>query len=61
MAGPVPVLMKDLVLLAMSFYLLKQDLIRLGLPSMDSETVASRPRVKEVSAAVQIACQERRS
>ena len=52
MAGPVPVLMKDLVLLAMSFYLLKQDLIRLGLPSMDSETVANRPRVKEVSAAV---------
>ena len=52
MAGPLPFLMKDLVLLAMSFYLLKQDLIRLGLPSMDSETVANRPRVKEVSAAV---------
>jgi hypothetical protein len=31
MTGNVPFLMKDLVLLAVSFYLLKQDLMRLAL------------------------------
>jgi len=31
MAGNVPFLMKDLVLLAVSFYLLKQDVVRVSL------------------------------
>lgn len=52
MTGPVPFLMKDLVLFAVSFYLLKQDLLRLSLFSRDSESVASRSRIEEVSAAV---------
>lgn len=33
MTGNVPFLMKDLVLLAVSFYLLKQDLMRASLPA----------------------------
>jgi hypothetical protein len=51
MAGPVPFLMKDLVLFAMSFYLLKQDLIRLGFASADSAMVAGPSRVREISTA----------
>jgi uncharacterized membrane protein YkgB len=51
MAGPVPFLMKDLVLFAMSFYLLKQDLIRVGFASADSAMVAGPSRVREISTA----------
>ncbi len=39
MAGAVPFLMKDLVLLAVSIYLLKQDVIRLSVSSADAEIV----------------------
>ena len=42
MAGAVPFLMKDLVLLAVSIYLLKQDVIRLSVSSADAEIVSSR-------------------
>jgi uncharacterized membrane protein YkgB len=52
MAGPVPFLMKDLVLLAMSFYLLKQDLMRLGFASTYSALAAGPLRVKQASAVV---------
>ncbi|GLR90865.1 hypothetical protein GCM10007857_75810 [Bradyrhizobium iriomotense] len=50
MAGLVPFLMKDLVLLAVSIYLVKQDVIRLALSSRDAEMV--RPRVEGITAAV---------
>ena len=56
--GPVPFLMKDLVLLAMSFYLLKQDVIRLSVSSADAEIVASRlapARANKTSAAARVA------
>jgi uncharacterized membrane protein YkgB len=43
MAGNVPFLMKDVVLLAVSFYLLKQDIARLSLSNRNAETVLSRP------------------
>lgn len=43
MAGLVPFLMKDLVLLAVSIYLVKQDVIRLALSGRDAEMF--RPRV----------------
>jgi uncharacterized membrane protein YkgB len=42
MAGLVPLLMKDLVLLAVSIYLLKQDIIRMFLSSRDVEVASSR-------------------
>jgi uncharacterized membrane protein YkgB len=35
MTGNVPFLMKDLVLLAVSFYLLKQDVVRAALPGVE--------------------------
>jgi uncharacterized membrane protein YkgB len=43
MAGEVPFLMKDIVLLAVSIYLLKQDLVRVLLPRDKAETVSSGP------------------
>jgi uncharacterized membrane protein YkgB len=52
MAGDVPFLMKDLVLLAVSIYLLKQDLTRWSLSSTNVETVSSRPRVDGITTAV---------
>ena len=54
MAGAVPFLMKDLVLLAVSIYLLKQDVIRLSVSSADAEIVSSRlapPRANRTAAA----------
>jgi uncharacterized membrane protein YkgB len=39
MAGDVPFLLKDIVLLAVSFYLLKQDVVRLPLASRNAEMV----------------------
>jgi uncharacterized membrane protein YkgB len=44
MAGLVPFLMKDLVLLAVSIYLLKQDVMRMFSSSGDVELVSSRVR-----------------
>jgi uncharacterized membrane protein YkgB len=52
MAGLLPFLVKDLVLLAVSIYLVKQDVIRLALSSRDAAMVSSRPRVEGVAAAV---------
>jgi uncharacterized membrane protein YkgB len=53
MAGPVPFLMKDLVLLAVSFYLLKQDFIRITSSSRDTETVSSQPHAAgQIGAAI---------
>jgi uncharacterized membrane protein YkgB len=52
MAGLLPFLVKDLVLLAVSIYLVKQDVIRLALWSRDSEMVLSRPRIEGIAAAV---------
>jgi hypothetical protein len=53
MAGPVPFLMKDLVLLAVSFYLLKQDFIRITTSSRDTERVPSQARAAgQISAAI---------
>ena len=42
MAGNVPFLMKDLVLLAVSIYLLKQDVLRLVSAGKDSEMIQGR-------------------
>ena len=42
MAGLVPFLMKDLVLLAVSIYLVKQDVIRLALSERDAELLRQR-------------------
>jgi uncharacterized membrane protein YkgB len=39
MAGPVPFLMKDIVLLAVSIYLLKQDVVRMSLTNREAELV----------------------
>ena len=39
MAGNVPFLMKDVVLLAVSIYLLKQDAVRLSLSNRNAEMV----------------------
>ena len=44
MAGLLPFLVKDLVLLAASIYLVKQDVIRLAISSRDAEMVSSRLR-----------------
>jgi uncharacterized membrane protein YkgB len=52
MAGEVPFLMKDLVLLAVSICLLKQDLLRVSLSSRSAEMVPIRPRVGGITAAV---------
>ena len=53
MAGPVPFLIKDLVLLAVSFYLLKQDFIRITASSRDTERVSSQPRAAgQIGAAI---------
>jgi uncharacterized membrane protein YkgB len=41
MAGEVPFLMKDIVLLAVSFYLLKQDLVRISLSNRKTEMVSN--------------------
>src|ERR1700730_18529851 len=43
MAGNVPFLVKDVVLLAVSIYLLKQDVMRLLLSSRKAETVLATP------------------
>src|SRR5262245_26609823 len=43
MAGNVPFLVKDLVLLATSIYLLKQDVVRVSLEANSSESAALRP------------------
>jgi hypothetical protein len=51
MAGEVPLLMKDLVLLAVSIYLLKQDILRASLSSKKAEMVSVRPRVGGITAA----------
>jgi uncharacterized membrane protein YkgB len=52
MAGLLPFLVKDLVLLAVSIYLVKQDIIRLARPNRDAVMVSSRPRVEGIAAAV---------
>jgi uncharacterized membrane protein YkgB len=52
MAGLLPFLVKDLVLLAVSIYLVKQDIIRLARFSRDAVMVSSRPRVEGIGAAV---------
>jgi uncharacterized membrane protein YkgB len=39
MAGEVPFLMKDIVLLAVSIYLMKQDVVRVSLSNRNTETV----------------------
>jgi uncharacterized membrane protein YkgB len=52
MAGEVPFLMKDLVLLAVSIYLLKQDLLRVSLSSGSAEMVPIRPRAGGITAAI---------
>ena len=39
MAGDVPFLVKDIVLLAVSIYLLKQDVVRISLSNWNTETV----------------------
>jgi uncharacterized membrane protein YkgB len=51
MAGEVPFLMKDLVLLAVSIYLLKQDLLRVFQSGRAAEMIPSRPGVEGIAAA----------
>jgi uncharacterized membrane protein YkgB len=51
MAGLVPFLMKDLVLLAVSIYLVKQDIVKLASSSMGAGTISSRSRVERMTAA----------
>ena len=43
MAGEVPFLMKDIVLLGVSIYLLKQDLVRVVLTGREGEMIAISP------------------
>src|SRR5262249_14148070 len=50
MAGEVPFLMKDLVLLAVSIYLLKQDVIGMFSCSTDAEPAVSRLRADAIAA-----------
>jgi uncharacterized membrane protein YkgB len=45
MAGEVPFLMKDIVLLAVSIYLLKQDLVRISLSNSKAEMVSPGPTI----------------
>jgi uncharacterized membrane protein YkgB len=52
MAGEVPFLVKDLVLLAVSIYLLKQDLLRVALSGSNAETVPIRSRAGGMTAPV---------
>lgn len=55
MAGEVPFLMKDLVLLTVSIYLLKQDIMRMALSSRDAELASSPRRVGRTIAADPVA------
>ena len=51
-AGNVPFLMKDVVLLAVSFYLLEQDVVRASRPAAERREVGeSRVRAEEQMAA----------
>jgi hypothetical protein len=50
MAGEVPFLVKDLVLLAVSIYLLKQDVTRMFASSRDAEMVSSPLRADAIAA-----------
>ena len=43
MAGEVPFLMKDIVFLAVSIYLLKQDLVRMSFSNSQAEMVSTGP------------------
>jgi uncharacterized membrane protein YkgB len=52
MAGLVPFLLKDLVLLAVSTYLLKQDLLRVSQSGREAAVVPNRPRVDRITASV---------
>jgi hypothetical protein len=52
MAGNVPFLMKDLVLLAVSVYLLKQDVVRTSLHVDIAEMLPNRSRTDGMAAAV---------
>jgi uncharacterized membrane protein YkgB len=52
MAGLVPFLMKDLVPLAVSIYLLKQDLLRVSQFGRKGAMVPNRPRVDRITASV---------
>jgi uncharacterized membrane protein YkgB len=51
MAGEVPFLVKDLVLLAVSIYLLRQDVMRVFSASRNVDMVSSRWRAEGVAAA----------
>jgi uncharacterized membrane protein YkgB len=51
MAGLVPFLMKDVVLLAVSIYLLKQDLLRIAFADSGAEADSIRLRVDAMAAA----------
>jgi uncharacterized membrane protein YkgB len=51
MAGDVPFLMKDVVLLAVSIYLLKQDVVRMSLSSSQAERIAERAALVPASTA----------
>ena len=50
MAGNVPFLMKDLVLLAVSLYLLKQDVLRMFSSSREAELISGRLRADAIAA-----------
>jgi uncharacterized membrane protein YkgB len=50
MAGNVPFLMKDVVLLAVSIYLLKQDVVRMPLSERNSEMISKRQRADDMAA-----------
>jgi hypothetical protein len=50
MAGNVPFLMKDVVLLAVSIYLLKQDVVRMPLSDRNSEMISKRQRADDMAA-----------
>jgi uncharacterized membrane protein YkgB len=52
MAGNVPFLMKDLVLLAVSVYLLKQDVVRMALRVEIAEMSPNRSRTDGMTVAV---------
>ena len=58
MAGDVPFLMKDVVLLAVSIYLLKQDVVRLLLPNRDAGMNWKRQTIDDTPALVPTAQQE---
>jgi Peptide methionine sulfoxide reductase/Protein of unknown function, DUF417 len=52
MAGNVRFLMKDVVLLAVSIYLLKQDVVRMSLSNRNSEMISKRQRADDMAALV---------